>query len=125
MIGTDNKQLQEILDGLKGVKQTSDGYMALCPAHDDKNPSLSISVGDNGIPLLYCHCGCEYKDIMTALGLQGNGAKRVGEVGKTDVRKEPGCLKRVARHIGTVLDGPCTAPVKVAINHLETAMTSP
>ena len=40
---------------------------ARCPAHDDHNPSLSIKDGDNGKLLLYCHAGCDYRDIVEAL----------------------------------------------------------
>ena len=29
-------------------KRTGDKLMARCPAHDDKNPSLSVTIGDNG-----------------------------------------------------------------------------
>ena len=32
--------------------------MARCPAHEDKTPSLSISDGDGGRLLTFCHAGC-------------------------------------------------------------------
>jgi len=31
--------------------------MALCPAHDDRNPSLSIQLADDRI-LIHCFAGC-------------------------------------------------------------------
>lgn len=37
-----------------------------CPAHEDKNPSLSIRDGDNGL-LLFCHAGCAYADVARAI----------------------------------------------------------
>jgi putative DNA primase/helicase len=43
---------------------------ARCPAHDDRNPSLSISDGDQGL-LLKCHAGCSYTDILHALTVKG------------------------------------------------------
>lgn len=39
-------------------KAKSDGpnrWKVLCPAHPDKNPSLSVTLGDNGMPVFYCH----------------------------------------------------------------------
>lgn len=44
-------------------------WQALCPAHDDRNPSLSIGVGgDDGRILLHCHAGCDPRDVVEALG---------------------------------------------------------
>jgi putative DNA primase/helicase len=39
-----------------------------CPAHDDRNPSLSVSQGNEGV-VLYCHAGCTTEDVVAALGL--------------------------------------------------------
>lgn len=39
-----------------------------CPAHDDGNPSLSVTAGETRV-LLKCHAGCENTDIVAALGL--------------------------------------------------------
>ncbi len=46
---------------------------ARCPAHDDRNPSLSIRDGDAGALLLHCFTGCEYRDIRAALNLKLSG----------------------------------------------------
>lgn len=43
--------------------------MALCPAHDDRQPSLSISPGRDGRILCRCHGGCETSAIVATLGL--------------------------------------------------------
>lgn len=40
-----------------------------CPCHDDKNASLSITMGRK-CTLLYCHAGCRKEDIVQAAGLQ-------------------------------------------------------
>jgi len=45
------------------------GFMARCPAHDDRNPSLSVDEGDEQPLLIYCHAGCEPDDVLDALGL--------------------------------------------------------
>ena len=38
-----------------------------CPAHDDYNPSLSVSEGKRKKLLIYCHAGCDYRDVLDAL----------------------------------------------------------
>ncbi|MDN4520319.1 toprim domain-containing protein [Mycolicibacterium austroafricanum] len=43
---------------------------AQCPAHDDSNPSLSISPRRDGKGVvLHCHAGCSTEDVMAALKL--------------------------------------------------------
>ncbi len=45
-------------------------WQALCPAHDDKKPSLSIQQNpDNGL-LIHCHAGCGAVEVLEAIGLQ-------------------------------------------------------
>jgi hypothetical protein len=44
------------------------GGKAKCPAHEDRNPSLSVSHRDGQV-LLYCHAGCSIADVVAALGL--------------------------------------------------------
>ena len=45
-----------------------DAYMACCPAHDDKNPSLSIRLEGSRV-LLHCFAGCSFEDITEAVGM--------------------------------------------------------
>src|SRR5258708_1814186 len=61
--------LESILDKLHGVKRNGGGWMALCPAHADKNPSLSIKE-DKGKVLLKCFAGCTLEAIRTAAGIE-------------------------------------------------------
>lgn len=61
--------LQEVLGKVGSYTGTGDQYSARCPAHDDKNPSLSIGVGQDGRVLLHCHRGCTVESIVSALGL--------------------------------------------------------
>jgi DNA primase len=43
----DYTKFQEVLTRLDGIENKgSDQYMALCPAHNDKNPSLSVAYKD-------------------------------------------------------------------------------
>ena len=57
--------LDELAASLKG-RQSKDGLMCLCPAHNDKNPSLSITEKDGKI-LVFCHAGCSQDQVIDAL----------------------------------------------------------
>ena len=58
-----------ILDRLKKVHPRGNGkYHALCPAHPDRTPSLSIRVAGTKI-LVRCWAGCETLEIVAAMGL--------------------------------------------------------
>lgn len=59
-----------ILSRLQNIQQRGNGFVACCPAHDDKEPSLSLDTGDNGKILLKCHAGCTFEEIVNALGLK-------------------------------------------------------
>ncbi len=62
--------VEGFLQNLQGVtKQRNKHWMALCPGHEDKNPSLSISQGNDGRVLLKCFAGCKPERIVSALGL--------------------------------------------------------
>lgn len=59
-----------LLPQLSGVRQTGDGrYIAKCPAHDDRSPSLSIRLCDDGRALVHCFAGCETENVLAAVGL--------------------------------------------------------
>jgi putative DNA primase/helicase len=45
--------------------------MARCPAHDDREPSLSIRDADDGKVLVRCHAGCDQGRVITALRSRG------------------------------------------------------
>jgi hypothetical protein len=67
---------KEILrDALKAhgcdPRETSDGLVSLCPAHDDHKPSLRVTVAKDGRLLLACRGGngCTADQIVAKLGL--------------------------------------------------------
>jgi len=60
----------EIASHLTKAKKTANGYLACCPAHDDKSPSLSISEGSGGKTLLKCFAGCSTDAVLQAIGLE-------------------------------------------------------
>lgn len=61
--------LDDFLSRLQGVKAYRSGHWAICPAHDDKKPSLHISERDGKI-LLNCKAGCTAEQIVDAMGLR-------------------------------------------------------
>jgi len=64
--------IDEILSRLHGVKKTTKGHKALCPAHLDRSPSLSVGETPNRDVLLHCFAGCEFGDIIAALGIRAS-----------------------------------------------------
>jgi putative DNA primase/helicase len=70
-------------------------WMARCPVHDDRAPSLSISSGKDGKVLVHCHAGCVQRDVITALvdrGLwdaMGKSAGRFAHKRRTRITAEP------------------------------------
>ena len=58
-----------ILPHLAKVKRRGRGYIACCPAHADRSPSLSLREADDGRALVHCHAGCETADVLAAIGL--------------------------------------------------------
>lgn len=70
-------ELETALSRLKGVKKISDGYMAICPCHDDEKQSLSLSE-KNGVFLMFCHTGnasCSFANLVKALDLHPDTEK--------------------------------------------------
>jgi hypothetical protein len=65
--------LEAVLDHFQKVQRNGAGYKALCPAHTDKNPSLSITE-KHGQFLFYCHAnaGCTYEKILAAAGIKAS-----------------------------------------------------
>src|SRR5688572_22765026 len=61
--------LSEVVSRLTKPKKTGKGFNALCPAHDDKSPSLSIFEGDYRT-VLHCFAGCSEDAILNAIGLE-------------------------------------------------------
>ena len=60
-----------LLSRLEHVRANRNGtWVARCPAHDDRSPSLSIATGDDGKVLLHCFAGCGAADVVEAIGLE-------------------------------------------------------
>jgi putative DNA primase/helicase len=57
---------RSIARALNGRKSGA-GWIVPCPAHEDRNPSLSLSDASNGHVLIHCHAGCSQKAVIQAL----------------------------------------------------------
>ena len=60
--------LARLREALEDHGCTVRGDSAQCPAHEDRNPSLSVSQGRDGAVLL-CHAGCPTDAVLEALGM--------------------------------------------------------
>lgn len=83
-------------------QQSGGGWMCQCPAHDDRNPSLSINAGDDGRALLHCFAGCTVEAICEAIG-----GLRVSDLMPDDPARQGHAAK--ARHRANVYRNPSGA----------------
>lgn len=65
----DERSAKSIAEALGG-RRTGECWMAKCPAHVDRTPSLSIRDSD-GTVLVRCHAGCVQEDVLAALRSRG------------------------------------------------------
>jgi hypothetical protein len=99
----------EIADLLKGRKCSS-GWIARCPAHEDKQASLSIGQGHDGCVLVHCHAGCTPEQIVSKVSLtMADLFPKGAKVGVTSVRH--------AQHCNTPSTG-CTLADYSAAKHI-------
>jgi len=63
------KTAESMAKACGGAKRTQRGWVALCPAHQDKTQSLSLADGQHGV-LVKCWAGCTLDEICHALGLK-------------------------------------------------------
>jgi hypothetical protein len=61
---------ESFLSGLKKVRRTVPGeWVACCPAHEDRSPSLAVKQADDGRILVHCFAGCSVDAICGAAGI--------------------------------------------------------
>ncbi|MCW5600150.1 CHC2 zinc finger domain-containing protein [Nitrosomonas sp.] len=67
---TSNRNVH-ILSCLQKVKRIGEGrFIALCPCHEDKHPSLAITFKPDGITLIHCFgCGASGLNVCKTLGI--------------------------------------------------------
>lgn len=62
--------IDAILSRLEKVRSTGRGtWIACCPAHDDRSPSMTLRECDDGRILAHCFGGCDIGAIVDAVGL--------------------------------------------------------
>jgi putative DNA primase/helicase len=54
-----------------GGSKTGSNWMARCPVHHDRHPSLSIRDASGGMVLIHCHAGCDQARVISALRSRG------------------------------------------------------
>lgn len=65
-----DRPVDKLLDRLDRVKETGPGrWIACCPAHDDRHPSLSVRETGDGTLLVKCWSGCGAADVVASVGL--------------------------------------------------------
>jgi DNA primase len=68
---SDHEKAKQLAKFLGKYKRSGNSYQCLCPAHSEDDPSLSVTLGENGKVLLNCFAGCRYEDILTAIKDKG------------------------------------------------------
>jgi len=62
--------VESLLQSCDKVRDTGHGkWIACCPAHEDRSPSLAIKECSDGKVLLKCFAGCETEDVLAAVGM--------------------------------------------------------
>lgn len=70
MLSCNHSPIDTMLSHLEGVRRTGNGtWLARCPAHADKRPSLSLRECDSGAVLIHCFAGCAAHEVVGAVGL--------------------------------------------------------
>ncbi len=84
-----------------GGRKAGGGWTARCPAHDDREPSLSIRDADDGKVLVRCHAGCDQERVIAALRARGlwaeNGPRSLSRTARrAPVERKPDRRRRQA-----------------------------
>ena len=72
-----------------GAQRTGSTWMARCPAHEDREPSLSISDASHGKMLVRCHAGCDQRSVISSLRARGLWTDAQSRPGTRRVRRTP------------------------------------
>ena len=61
--------IDDFIERLEKVRKSGNGYVACCPVHKDRNPSMTITEKDGKV-LCHCFsCGANGKQVAEAVGL--------------------------------------------------------
>ena len=62
--------IDEFLARLEKVRKSGNGWLACCPAHEDRSPSLAVTIGHSGGIVVKCFAECSPESVVDALGLR-------------------------------------------------------
>jgi hypothetical protein len=68
-------------------------FSAICPAHEDKSPSLSVREKPDGSVLIHCFGGCSIYEITAALGLDMSDLYPPSELSGREPKRTNSLLK--------------------------------
>lgn len=101
-------------------------WTALCPAHDDSNPSLSISV-DDGKVLIKCHVGCDFDEICRELDVTQAEVARMrmtdDEIDALESAESPASIRQRVMTPGSREADSCDSHWKAQAEQLAAAAT--
>ena len=99
----------------RGGKRSGTKGMACCPAHDDRTPSLGVSLGRQAI-LFHCFAGCDQQSVLAALAREGfeapalfAGSATTNEPESTSTRKPSAVALRIWRDAQPLRASPAKA----------------
>ena len=69
-MGALSRLVEALLGRLETVRKCGGGWIARCPAHEDRDASLSVGAGHDGRTLLHCFAGCSALEVVHTLGLE-------------------------------------------------------
>jgi hypothetical protein len=67
---TTGRPIDRVLDRLENVRRQNGYFIASCPSHEDRDPSLSVKEGNDGRVLINCFVGCAFDDVVAAIDLE-------------------------------------------------------
>lgn len=107
--------VEAVLAPLNGVRRNGGGWMACCPAHQDRSPSLSIR-NENGKILLHCFGGCSIEAICASLEIKVSDLfDNRGETQKLEPRVVRETQKRIIGLRGRLTPGDRERAVTVVL----------
>lgn len=94
-----DRRARMIVESLNGTWRQNKG-MCCCPAHDDRTPSLSVTLGRKAI-LFHCFAGCSNEEVIAALDRQGVRSRDLfdGSGAVAAYRPEKGAFNSNARRL--------------------------
>ncbi len=107
--------LELVLDRASIARKVGEGYLVSCPLPDhgqgkgDRNPSVSVTEGDDGRALVNCQAGCETEAIVAAWDItmadlferrNGHGGGGSYTSPKTRSTDQPATLENYAAYVG-------------------------